>query len=96
MSGDRHFGEISALDPGPARPPLYELASSGLSESRLTTAGNQSPPRVGPAVSDKVNDGLVDLDWGAPEPAFVLRLRDAAGRDVTTRRVPMSPAPPAR
>jgi alkaline phosphatase D len=93
VSGDRHFGEISALDPGPAGPPLFELAASALTWNKTTTYDPKNKLRVGPPASDVINYGLVDFDWGPPEPALVLRVRDEAGRDVVTRRVPMSPVP---
>ncbi|HEU4404733.1 MAG TPA: alkaline phosphatase D family protein [Polyangiaceae bacterium] len=95
VSGDRHFGEISALDPGPAGPPLYELAASGLSPSKAGAQNDANDLRVGPPVANQINYGLVDFEWAAPEPALVLRLRDEAGRDLVTRRVPMAPAPTA-
>jgi alkaline phosphatase D len=93
VSGDRHFGEISALDPGPAGPPLYELAASGLSRAKIIPASDKNVLRVGPPASEIVNYGLIDLEWGPPEPAVVLRLRDEAGREVTSQRVPLAPPP---
>ncbi|HEU4533019.1 MAG TPA: alkaline phosphatase D family protein [Polyangiaceae bacterium] len=94
VSGDRHFGEISTLAPGPAGVPLYEMTTSGLTEVERSLGPN--PLRTsGPFVA--VNYGLLDLHWDAPEPALVLRLRDAGGRDLAEQRVPLppSPAPPA-
>jgi alkaline phosphatase D len=92
VSGDRHFAEISALARGPAGPPLYELTSSGLTETEEPDARNDL--RVGAAYG-QVNYGLVDFDWNPPAPALVLRLRDVRGRDVAAKRVPMEPPPPA-
>ncbi len=89
-SGDRHFAEISALDPGPAGPPLYELTASGLTEIAGTVSVNglltDGPFFVG-------NYGLIDFEWDAPEPALVLRVRGIAGDELAARRVPIAPPP---
>jgi alkaline phosphatase D len=91
LSGDRHFSEISALDPGPAGRPLFELTSSGITE--IQTPSYPNPLRTeGPFVEN--NYGLVDLEWDAPEPALVLRIRGADGRELAAHRVPMAPLPP--
>jgi alkaline phosphatase D len=92
LSGDRHFGEIAALDPGPAGPPLYEMTTSGLTRSETPDATN-ALRTDGPVSANHY--GLVDFEWDAPEPALVLRLRDVAGRDlIAERRVPLAPPPP--
>ncbi|MCU0683150.1 MAG: alkaline phosphatase family protein [Polyangiaceae bacterium] len=92
VSGDRHFGELSTLEPGPAGVPLYEMTTSGLTEVERFLGPN--PLRsAGPFVT--VNYGLIDLNWDAPQPALVMRLRDAGGRDLAEQAVPLPIAPAA-
>ena len=53
LSGDRHFGEISRIDPPQGGPPLYEITASG-----LNTAGT---PRE-EANSYRVSSGRIGVD----------------------------------
>jgi len=76
ISGDRHFAELSKLERGPDRPPLYELTSSSFSRPWTNAPHEPNRHRVGDMVWD-VNFGLIEIDW-AERPAVQLQVR---GRD---------------
>jgi len=74
-SGDRHFGELSCDSWTPARRPLYEITSSGLTR-RSDPGRDPNRRRVGAPVAER-NFGVIAVD-GA-RASLRLELRDAAG-----------------
>ncbi|MDZ4776785.1 MAG: alkaline phosphatase D family protein [Alphaproteobacteria bacterium] len=81
LSGDVHYGELSKADRTNA-PPLWELTSSGLTESDPSLINNN---RVD--VYDKgPNFGVVDIDWAAR--SVKLQVIDERGVTRIERAVP--------
>jgi len=89
VSGDRHLGEIS-MDREALDYPLYEVTSSGLTQSRdaffkLETNSH----RIG-TMSWGDNFGVIEIDWKRePEPQVRLQLRDAEGDVMMQQKLPM-------
>jgi alkaline phosphatase D len=80
LSGDVHYGEISKTDRANA-PPLWELTSSGLTESGPSLINRR---RV--SVYDKgPNFGVVDIDWTAR--TVQLDVRGANGDAKISQRI---------
>jgi alkaline phosphatase D len=90
LSGDRHFAELSRLDPGDvlngnetdrasAGYPLYELTASGMTHSYLGAAGEPNRHRVGDLFVQR-NYGLLTIDWAAE--TLRLQVRDIAADTV--------------
>lgn len=96
LSGDRHFGELSAMDAGIGYP-LFDFTSSGWNVGkRLQIPHELNRHRVFTA-NWTDNFGMVLLDWKSADPVITLQLRDGAGRIVFERRLRLSelqPKPP--
>ncbi len=81
LSGDTHYGELTALDANTPYP-LYDLTSSGLTEEWHVPVPNAL--RVGEA-HHKANFGLVDIDWSKRE--ITLELRDVKGETLLRQAI---------
>lgn len=89
LSGDRHSADISMLPPetdgGPFYP-LYDITSSGLTQTGLKNEPNRY--RVsGDDVYHDANFGWISIDWDAEDPPIRLEIRDVDGtvvREVKT------------
>ena len=75
ISGDVHWGELSALKP-PECYPLYDLTASGLNRDWENVEPNRN--RTGEACSD-FHFGMLDINWQTP-PSVTLRIHDMTGR----------------
>jgi alkaline phosphatase D len=75
LSGDMHYGELSKLATGLPYP-LYDLTSSGLTETWEEPTPNIH--RVGRSFA-QANFGVIDLDWRADDVGIVLQVRDETG-----------------
>ena len=91
LSGDRHFGELSRLDPGPAGSPLYDVTSSSLTAPTATNPG-ANRLRVGEAMTVP-NFGTLEIDWSAAAPTVTASLHDESGGVGTTAVVLSPPIP---
>ena len=82
LSGDRHFGEISAMDL-PNGKKIYELTSSGLSHSydELVDEPNKYRQKN---FTNQLNYGVVEIDWTTDEPLLKLHLKGDKGTTATT------------
>jgi alkaline phosphatase D len=60
ISGDTHYAELSKMKNAAGGYDLYELTSSGLTQTWKFIAPNEY--RIGNAVADN-NFGLIDIDW---------------------------------
>ena len=80
ISGDRHHAEISKLGEGPARQPLYDITSSGLTE-KSSIRNEPNDLRVG-GVYVGGNFGVIEVDWSKENPVVTLQIRDDAGKAV--------------
>ena len=86
ISGDVHWGEISALR-APDMYPLYDVTSSGINQEWPTVEPNRN--RVGEVVRD-YNFGMIEVDWGAEDPPVQLRVHDVTGRARVAHTVRLS------
>jgi alkaline phosphatase D len=79
LSGDTHYAELSKLDTNVPYP-LWDVTSSGLTEVWPVLTPNFN--KVGDTLREP-NFGLVEIDWGGPQPTVTLSVQDQRG----TRRI---------
>lgn len=91
ISGDVHWGEVSKL-PVPGLYPLYDVTSSGLTETWPSVDENQN--RVGEVVREN-NFGMIEMDWNAEDPEVHLQLIDINGKQRVSHRVRLSELRPS-
>jgi alkaline phosphatase D len=84
ISGDVHWAELSKLETSGY--PLYDLTSSGITESWPYIDDNTN--RVGDPVAEN-NYGFIELDWGA-DPLITFGLIDVTGATRLSHEVPLS------
>ena len=98
ISGDRHFSEISRIEPADsgANYPLFDITSSSLNapSGNITKAGTRfvnelNAHRVGLVYFD-TNFGFIDIDWTQDDPVLRLQVRDQAGGVVLQHRMRLS------
>ena len=83
LSGDRHIGEISCLDPGYTGLRLCEVTSSGLTHSWHDNPGEANPLRTGPLVTS-LNFGTIDIQVHGDSAMLVTaKLHDPGGEIVS-------------
>jgi alkaline phosphatase D len=92
ISGDVHWGELSKL-PVPELYPLYDVTSSGLTETWPTVDENQN--RVGEVVREN-NFGMIEIEWEAEDPEVHLQLLDVTGKQRVSHRVRLSELQPKK
>lgn len=89
ISGDRHLGEISAMDGGIGYP-IYDVTSSAINRS---STGWRFPEvnskRVG-SIAFGNNFGLIRVDWGQSDPIVRLQLRDDEGEILFQQKLRLS------
>lgn len=93
ISGDRHFAELSQLERGPGKAPLFDLTSSSMSRPWSKAPQEQNRYRVGSVVWD-VNFGVIEIDWAAAEPVMHLQVHsrsDAVGIDQVVKLEKVTP-----
>lgn len=86
ISGDVHWGELSKL-PVPGSYPLYDVTSSGLTETWPSVEENQN--RIGDVVREN-NFGMIEIDWSLADPELNLQLVDIKGKVRASHRVKLS------
>jgi alkaline phosphatase D len=91
ISGDRHFAELSRLERGPGKTPLYDVTSSSLSKPWTKAPQELNRYRVGDIVWE-VNFGVIEIDWSAPAPAMHLQVHGRSGAVAIDAPVPLEPA----
>ena len=82
VSGDVHWGELSRYEPD-AGYPLYDLTSSGITETWPTIEPNEN--RVGMPVPEN-NYGFVEIHWS--DGTIVLGIVDANGTERIRHEIP--------
>lgn len=78
ISGDRHIGEISAIEQGDRT--LYEITSSGLTHSYDSFSGEENQHRVSNVVSS-LNYGKLTIDWDADPISVTGEIKGIGGKD---------------
>jgi len=86
ISGDVHWGELSKL-PVPGSYPLYDVTSSGITETWPSVEENQN--RVGEVVREN-NFGMIEIDWNNEDPEIHMQLIDIAGKQRVSHRIRLS------
>lgn len=87
ISGDVHWGELSALR-APGCYPLYDLTASGLNRDWESIEPNRN--RLGNACPD-FHFGMIEINWNAiPSPTITFRIHDMTGRGRVRRTVKLS------
>ena len=94
ISGDVHWGEISALEIIGGYP-LHDLTASGLNRTWDTVEPNQN--RQGD-VYRKHHYGCIEIDWELEDPTVTLQIKDIEGTTQIEKAIALStlkfPAPP--
>ncbi len=90
ISGDVHWGEVSKL-PVRGLYPLYDVTSSGLTETWPTVEENQN--RIGEVVREN-NFGMIEVDWKLADPEIHLQLFDLNKQQRVSHRVLLSELQP--
>jgi alkaline phosphatase D len=92
ISGDRHMAEISRLASGasPAGYPIYDVTSSGLSHARSSEAREVNRHRTTPENFEKLNFGMIEIDWEEADPVIQLRIHDLEGERVLEQKILLS------
>lgn len=92
LSGDRHNGEISCQKNTVVGYPIYDITSSGLTEtSRIREEMNSD--RIGNLVNAQ-NFGGLRLDWSGSDPKVALELYLANGKAAESVSFPLSQLAP--
>jgi alkaline phosphatase D len=94
LSGDRHFGELSAMDAGIGYP-LFDLTSSGWNVGKRVPVPHEVNRHRVFVANWTDNFGVVAIEWKEPEPVIALQLRDEAGRLIFERRLRLSELRPS-
>lgn len=87
LSGDAHFGEISRLRETSFGYPLWEITSSGLTESWPDPGPN--PYRLGEPVRE-TNFGLLHINWRSRDPLLVFEIHSTSGKRPAQRSTYLS------
>jgi len=85
VSGDTHWAELMRSPEGPY--PLWEFTASGLTEEWHQVSPNrhrQGGAHVG------ANYGVLEIDWGQPDPLLTLAIRDQQGKEVLSQAIKLS------
>ena len=86
ISGDVHWGELSALK-APDCYPLYDLTASGLNRDWDIIEPNRN--RVGVACPD-FHFGMIEVNWSLAQPTITFRIHDMTGRGRVRKTVKLS------
>ena len=78
LSGDRHIAEISRMDHPALDYPLHDLTSSGMTHSYGRLRNEPNRHRRG-TFFNRLNFGLVEIDWLPDSVAVRLQVRDRRG-----------------
>jgi alkaline phosphatase D len=96
VSGDMHFAELSRHpdDDAALGYPTYDLSGAGMDRIETEAEGQwDNPNRVGELLNSYSKHGVVEIDWGVPDPEIHLQLWD--GRDLFLNHVvPLSELQP--
>lgn len=86
LSGDVHWGELSCWE-NPYTYPIYDLTSSGLTQSWPNTEPNSH--RLGKVVRQN-NFGLIDLELGTQDTTLTFQLVDKKNRKQLQHQIKLS------
>lgn len=90
ISGDTHWGEISKYEQQMDYP-IWEITSSGLTQEWTDVSPNKH--RVG-SFTNKVNYGILEIDWLNSDPVIRIGLKDVAGKTVMQESFQLSSISP--
>jgi alkaline phosphatase D len=77
VSGDMHFAELTRHpdDAAALGYPTYDLTPSGLDQIETAAVGEWvNPNRIGELLNSYRKHGLVEIDWGPPDPEIHLEI----------------------
>ena len=89
VSGDRHIAEISRLDADAVGYPLYDITSSGMTNSWRSFRGEPNRHRLGEVYHD-LHFGLIEFDWSVSPPMLEMQIRDRHNEIQLRQRVSLS------
>jgi alkaline phosphatase D len=92
ISGDRHFAEISKVNPAGLYP-LFDITSSGLNRTFPGNTPNENRYREGKYYLEE-NFGMITIDWEKEDPVITARILDISGRTVIERTIFLSTLSP--
>ena len=85
ISGDRHFAEISKLDSSAIGYPVYEVTSSGLTETGSPKKKINSLRKGAPY--SKQHFGVIEIDWNSTPVAVSLQIRGLQNKVIMEERI---------
>lgn len=87
LSGDRHFAELSAINPGVGYP-LYEITTGSFNKKQKKISSAKNPYRL-KEIEHSENFGLIKIDWGLINPpSITLEIKTLDGSSVLQRKIP--------
>ena len=86
VSGDRHHSGIAAVK-ATFEPPLVEMTSCVVDETRAGKSLFPGRPDVGGAATDRSCFGAILIDWQQADPAIELQVRDETGKVVFDQKL---------
>lgn len=89
ISGDRHHGELSAIDVDLGYP-LYDLTASGLNQAWKRPKDEANRHRIGDMYLDD-HFGVIDIERSGAGTIIRLELRDIEGTPVLSHEIPLEP-----
>ena len=89
VSGDRHIAEIFRLDADAVGYPLYDITSSGMTNSWRSFRGEPNRHRLGEVYHD-LHFGLIEFDWSVSPPMLEMQIRDRHNEIQLRQRVSLS------
>lgn len=81
VSGDMHFAELTRHpdDAAALGYPTYDLTPSGLDQIETAAVGEWvNPNRIGELLNSYRKHGLVEIDWGPPDPEIHLEIYEGS------------------
>lgn len=97
VSGDMHFAELTRHpdDAAALGYPTFDLTASGLDRMETEAVGQWiNPNRVGELLNTRRKHGVVEIDWGVPDPEIHLQIWDGK-RLFLDQVIPLSTLQPA-
>lgn len=90
ISGDRHRGELAAMDAGIGYP-LYDLTTGSLNKAVKEFSAEKNFYRMNKNVESNESFGLITIDWGVfTPPQILLGIKDLVGSDTIERKISLS------
>ena len=90
VSGDRHFGELSAMNASIGYP-LYDVTTGSFNKAVKKFPDEKNLYRMDKNTENNESFGLITIDWGIfTAPQLLLEIKDLAGNSTITRKISLT------